>query len=138
MALKSTSTYLNLHVKHVEQSMAFFTGLGFEFNFTDKEKAARFVIGDNIFVMLLTEEYFKSITNKETIDTNKYAQMTIALAFESKEKVDEIVNTAVSLGGKSIGEPEDYGFMYQWAFQDLDGHGWAISHMNMNALEGQG
>lgn len=51
-------------------------------------------------------------------DTEKYAQMTIALAFESREKVDEIVNTAVSLGGKSYEEPEDYGFMYHWAFED--------------------
>jgi predicted lactoylglutathione lyase len=139
MALTSTSIFINLHVKNVEQSMAFFTGLGFEFKkeFTDKEKAACIVIGDNMFVMLGTEEIFKSITNKEIIDTDKYAQLTIALEFESREKVDEIVNTAVSLGGKTVTDAEDYGFMYHWGFQDLDGHMWAINHMNTSAVEGQ-
>ncbi|MDF9841724.1 MULTISPECIES: hypothetical protein [unclassified Paenibacillus] len=48
----------------------------------------------------------------DPVDTEKYAQMTIALAFESREKVDAIVNTAVFLGGKSYEEPEDYGFMF--------------------------
>ncbi len=61
------------------------------------------------------------------------AQPAIPLAFESREKVDEIVNTAVSLGGKSYEEPEDYGFMYHWAFEDLDGHMWAINYMNTEA-----
>ncbi|MCD9025119.1 VOC family protein [Cohnella silvisoli] len=128
MALTATQTYVNLHVQNVKQSMAFFTGLGFEFNmqFTDEEKAACIVIGDNMFVMLTNEEYFKSLTQKEIVDTDKYAQLTLALFVESRDKVDEIVNTAASLGGKIITDPEDYGFMYQWGFQDLDGHMWAI------------
>lgn len=140
MALTSTHIFVNLHVKNVKQSMAFFTGLGFEFNmqFTDEEKAACLVIGDNMFAMLLTEEYFKSFTKKEVVDTDKYAQLTIALSAGSREKVDEIVNTAVSLGGKLYTDPADHGFMYQWGFQDPDGHMWEIAYMNMNAFEGQG
>jgi predicted lactoylglutathione lyase len=63
--------------------------------------------------------------------------MTIALAFKSREKVNEIVNTAVSLGGKLHAEPEDHGFMYHWGFVDLDGHLWAINYMNMDAAQGQ-
>jgi predicted lactoylglutathione lyase len=54
----------------------------------------------------------------------------------SREKVDEIVNTAVSLGGKSHEEPEDYGFMYHWAFEDLDGHMWAINYINTDEAQG--
>ncbi|MCE3202345.1 VOC family protein [Paenibacillus sonchi] len=138
MALMSTFTSFNLPVSNVEQSKAFFTGLGFELNpqFPENEKSVAIVIGDNLQVMLLTKELLKSLTQKETVDTEKYAQMTIALAFESREKVDEIVNTAVSLGGKSYEEPEDYGFMYHWAFEDLDGHMWAINYMNTDAAQG--
>jgi predicted lactoylglutathione lyase len=134
MALMSTFTSFNLPVNNVEQSKAFFTGLGFELNpqFPDNENSVAIVIGDN----LLTKELLKSLTQKETVDTEKYAQMTIALTFESREKVDEIVNTAVSLGGKSYEEPEDYGFMYHWAFEDLDGHMWAINYMNTDAAQG--
>lgn len=128
MALTSTQTYVNLHVRNVKQSMAFFEGLGFalDMRFTDEERSACIVIGDNLFVMLTDEEFFKSLTQKEIANTDKYAQLTLALFFESREKVDEIVNTAASLGGKIITEPEDHGFMYQWGFEDPDGHLWAI------------
>ncbi|WP_433747672.1 VOC family protein [Falsibacillus pallidus] len=139
MALTSTHIFVNLHVKDVKESMAFFKGLGFGFNmqFTDEEKAACLEIGENMFAMLLTEEYFKSFTKKEIVDTEKYAQLTIALSAESREKVDELVNKAVSLGGKLYSEPADHGFMYQWGFQDLDGHIWEVGFMDMNAFEGQ-
>jgi uncharacterized protein len=94
------------------------------------------VIGYNLQVMLINQAFFNTLTEKESVDTSKYAQMTIALAFESREKVDEIVNTAVSLGGKLHAEPEDHGFMYHWGFVDLDGHLWAINYMNMDAAQG--
>jgi len=136
MALTSTHIFVNLHVKDVKKTMAFFTEIGFEFNmqFTDEEKAACLVIGDNMFAMLLTEDYFKSFTKKEIVDTDKYSELTIALSAESREKVDEIVNKAVSAGGKLYCEPVDHGFMYQWGFQDLDGHIWEIAYMDMNAF----
>lgn len=139
MALTSTHIFVNLPVKDVKRTMAFFTEVGFEFNmqFTDEEKAACLVIGDNMFAMLLVEDYFKTFTKREIVDTDKFAQLTIALSAESREKVDEIVNAAVAAGGKLYGEPVDHGFMYQWGFQDPDGHIWEIAHMNMAAFEEQ-
>lgn len=101
MALTSAFTSFNLPVKNVEQSKAFFTGLGFEINpqFPENENSVAIVIGDNLLVMLINQTFFNTLTEKESVDTRKYAQMTIALAFESREKVDEIVNTALFLGG---------------------------------------
>jgi len=138
MALTSTFTSLNLHVKNVAQSKAFFTGLGFENNpqFPENENAVAIVIGDNLQVMLIAESFFTTLTERETVDTSKSAQLTIALAFESREKVNEIVNTAVSLGGKLHADPEEHGFMYHWGFVDLDGHLWAINCMNEEAAQG--
>ncbi|MNI13514.1 Glyoxalase-like domain protein [compost metagenome] len=135
MALMSAFTSINLPVKNVEQSKSFFTGLGFELNpqFPEGENSVAIVIGDNLQVMLIHHAFFNTLTEKESVDTSKYAQMTIALAFESREKVDEIVNTAVSLGGKLHAEPEYHGLMYHWGFVDLDGHLWAINCMNMDA-----
>jgi len=140
MALTSTRIFVNLHVKDIKTSMAFFTELGFEFNlqFTDVEKAACLVVGDNMFVHLLKEDFFKSFTKKKVVDTEKYAGFTIALSAESREKVDEIVNKAVSAGGKIYCDPQDHGFMYQWGFQDPDGHVWEIGYMDPKAYEGQG
>ena len=128
MALTSKQIYVNLHVKDVKRSMAFFTGLGFEFDmrFTDEKQAACLVIGENIYVMLLQDEYLKSFTKKEVVDTGKYAELTLAIAAESREQVDEIVRKAVSLGGTMYTDPQDHGFMYQWGFQDPDGHLWEV------------
>jgi len=138
MALRSIFTSINLPVKNVKQSKDFFTGLGFELNpqFPDDENSAAVVIGENLQVMLIHQAFFNTLTERETVDTSKYAQITIALAFESRDKVNEIVNTALSLGGKLHAEPEDYGTMYHWGFVDLDGHLWAINCMNTDAAQG--
>lgn len=138
MALTSAFTSFNLPVKNVAQSKAFFTGLGFGLNpqFPENEDSAAVMIGDNLQIMLIQQAFFNTLTEKETVDTSKYAQMTIALALESREKVDEIVNTAISLGGKLHAEPEYHGFMYHWGFVDLDGHLWAINCMNMDTAQG--
>ncbi|WP_433946715.1 VOC family protein [Paenibacillus sp. SN-8-1] len=137
MALTSAFTSINLPVKTVEQSKAFFTGLGFQLNpqFPNNENSVAFVIGDNLQVMLISHAVFNTLTEKESVDTSKYAQMTIALAFESREKVDEIVKTAISLGGKLHAEPEDHGLVYHWGFVDLDGHLWAINYMSTDATQ---
>jgi uncharacterized protein len=137
MALTSAFTSFNLPVRNVEQSKAFFIGLGFELNpqFPENESSAAIVIGDNLQIMLIHQSFFNTLTEKESVDTSKYAQMTIALAFESREKVDEIVNTALSLGGKLHAEPEYHGSMYHWGFVDLDGHLWAINCMNMDEAQ---
>jgi len=136
MALTSSHIFVNLHVRDVRKAMDFFTGLGFEFNmqFTVENQAACMVIGENMYAMLLQEEYFKTFTKRETVDTGKQAQLTIALAAESREKVDEIVNKAASLGGKIFTEPQDHGFMYQWSFEDPDGHIWELAYMDMSAI----
>lgn len=138
MTLTSKQIYVNVHVKDVKQSMAFFTGLGFAFDmqFTDEEQAACLVIGENIYVMLLREDYLKTFTKKDVVDTSKYAQLTLAIAAESRAKVDEIVNKAVSLGGRLYADPQDHGFMYQWGFEDPDGHIWEVAYMDMEALQG--
>jgi predicted lactoylglutathione lyase len=60
----------------------------------------------------------------------------VALAAESREKVDELVNKALAAGGKASNEPFDHGFMYGWSFQDVDGHLWEIFYMD-EAAAGQ-
>ncbi|OUM97916.1 MAG: extradiol dioxygenase [Paenibacillaceae bacterium ZCTH02-B3] len=137
MALRSSRIYVNLHVKDLERSMDFFTKLGFEFDmrFTDPQKAACLVIGENMFAMLLKEDYFRTFTKREIVDTERYSQLTVALAAESREQVDEIVKKAVSLGGKTFTDPMDHGFMYQWSFQDPDGHIWELGYLDMKAVE---
>lgn len=115
--------------------MNFFRQLGFSFNpqFTD-EKAGCMIISDTIFSMLLTEEYFKTFTRKEISDATKATEVLIALDADSKEEVENLVKKAVSAGGSTYADAQDYGWMYQHSFEDLDGHQWEILYMDESKL----
>jgi uncharacterized protein len=130
-----TQIYLNIPVKDLKRSVAFFTSLGYRFDpqFTD-EKATCMIISDNIFVMLLTEPFFKSFTKKEIPDASKYAQAIICLSASSREDVDNLVRKAVEAGGSVPNPVQDHGWMYGHGFQDLDGHLWEVAYMDMSAI----
>jgi uncharacterized protein len=128
--------FVNLPVKDLSKSIEFFTKLGFTFNpqFTD-ENATCMIIGEHIFAMLLVEKFFKTFITKEICDTSKSAEVLVALSFDSRAEVDEIVAKAIAAGGSTYKEPLDMGFMYQHGFQDLDGHIWEIFFMDESAIE---
>lgn len=128
--------FVNLPVKDLDKSMAFFKALGFSFNaqFTD-ETAACMVISDTIFAMLLTHAKFKDFTPKAIADATQTSEVLIALSRENREAVDKIVSDALAAGGTTYNEPQDHGFMYGHGFQDLDGHIWEVMWMDPAAVQ---
>ena len=131
----ATKIFVNLPVKNLNKSIEFFTKLGFTFNqqFTD-ETATCMIVTDDIFVMLLTEDKFKSFTPKEICDTKKYTEVLVCLSLENRRQVDEMVQKAVSAGGATYNEALDHGFMYSHGFQDLDGHIWELIYMEPGSI----
>jgi uncharacterized protein len=131
----ATKIFVNLPVKNLNKSVEFFTKLGFTFNpqFTD-ETATCMIVGEDIFVMLLTQDKFKTFTPKEICDATKSTEVLVCLSSESRAKVDEMVRKAVAAGGTTYNEPQDHGFMYGHGFQDLDGHIWEIIYMEPSAI----
>ena len=122
--------FVNLPVRDLDRSKAFFSRLGFGFNpqFTD-EKAACMIVEDNICVMLLAEPFFKTFTSKPVADAKKSTEVLVCLSCGSKGEVDGLVAKAGANGGRTVREPQDHGFMYQHAFEDPDGHIWELVHM---------
>ncbi|WP_028928292.1 VOC family protein [Pseudoxanthomonas suwonensis] len=135
----ASQIFVNLPVKDLDRSVAFFTALGFSFNpqFTD-ENATCMLVGENIFVMLLVEPYFATFTGKPVSDATRQTEVLVALALESREAVDGMVAKVVAAGGTVTQPARDLGFMYQQSFADLDGHQWEPFHMNPDALPPQG
>lgn len=90
----SRQIYVNLPVKDLNKSVAFFTKLGFEFNpqFTD-ENATCMIVADDIFVMLLVEKFFQSFTAKSICDATKSAEVMMALSCANRAEVDELVRS---------------------------------------------
>lgn len=130
----ATKIFVNLPVKDLNRSVEFFTKLGFKFNpqFTD-EKATCMIVGEDIFVMLLVEKFFKAFTKKEISDATKSSEVIIALSADDREAVDEMISKVIEAGGIEPKEPQDHGWMYGRSFQDIDGHLWEIFYMDSSA-----
>lgn len=126
--------YVNLPVRDVKRTRAFFAALGFGFNeqFSD-EKAACLIIGQDSFVMLLDEKFFATFTKKAIADATKTTEVLVALSCQGDDEVKAMVASAVKNGGRIPREAQDYGFMYQHAFEDPDGHIWELVHMRKQA-----
>jgi|SRR5690625_1010030 len=136
LALKAKQIFVNLPVKDLNKTIDFFTEVGFEFNeqFTD-ENATCMVVNENIFIMLLVEKFFQTFTKKKISNATNSTEVIISLSAESREKVDEIVNRALEAGGTTPTKSIDHGFMYQWGFEDIDGHLWEFSYMDESVVK---
>jgi hypothetical protein len=85
--------------------------------------------------MLLVEKFFKTFTPKAIADAKKSTEALVALSTKSREEVNRIVETALAAGAKKYSEPKDHGFMYQWGFEDLDGHIWEYLWMDPSHVQ---
>ncbi|MBF4518529.1 glyoxalase/bleomycin resistance/extradiol dioxygenase family protein [Flavobacterium sp. ANB] len=130
-----TKIFLNLSVKDLNRSIAFFTELGFSFNqkFTN-DKGTCLIIGENINVMLLVEEFYLTFTDKQICDTATTSEVLISISVQTRQQVDRMIEKAVNAGGTHYREAKDYGWMYQRTFLDLDGHHWEIFFMDESQI----
>src|SRR5687767_13413932 len=93
--------FVNLPVRDLEASKAFFAALGYSFNptFTDAN-AACMVVSDSIFVMLLTEAFFAGFTSKPISDARAGTEVITALSAPSREAVDAVLEKALAAGAR--------------------------------------
>jgi len=135
-ATAARKIFVNLPVRDLKKSMAFFSALGFTYNskFTD-ENAACMVISDDAFAMLLAEPFFRTFTKREPCDTTRHTEALIALSCSSRDEVDDLVKKAMAAGGTHAMDATDHGFMYTWSFYDLDGHHWEVFWMDPAAVQ---
>jgi len=130
--------YVNLPVKDLARSRAFFSSLGFEFNAQfSNDQGACMIIGENIFAMLLSEPFFQGFTSKPIANARETTEVLTCLSCESREEVDALVAKALAAGGRAPNPKQDHGFMYGHGFEDLDGHVWELSYMDMGAIPAQ-
>jgi predicted lactoylglutathione lyase len=128
--------FVNLPVADVARSTAFYEAIGFEKNpqFSN-EQASCMVWSDTIYVMLLAHDFYSTFTTKQIADTHKLSAALLCLSQGSRAEVDSITETALAAGGRETREPQDMGFMYGRAFEDLDGHTFETMFMDMAAAD---
>lgn len=134
----SKMIFVNLPVKDLRASMAFYTALGFSNNpnFSD-ETAACMVWSDAIFVMLLTHAKWKTFTSRP-VPPSTSSEVMLALSLDSRAAVDAMNDVAAANGGSpDINSKQDLGFMYNRSLADLDGHVWEAFWMDPAAIPQQ-
>jgi uncharacterized protein len=131
--------FVNLPVTDLARSMAFYESVGFTNNpqFTN-DQAAAMMWSDEIVVMLLRHDFWKTFTPKTIPNAHQSAQVLLCLSHDSQDAVNGIVDRALAAGGKAEPTPtQDLGFMYGRSFEDPDGHIWENVYMNMAAMPEQ-
>ena len=136
MPSQSRLIFVNLPVKDLAASKAFFGALGFGFDekFTD-DSCACMVVSEQAYVMLLAESRFADFTRKPIADARGTTEAILCVSAESREAVDAFADTALEAGGSPANEPLDHGFMYGRSFHDPDGHLWEVMWMSAEAVE---
>lgn len=130
-----SQVFINLAVNNLDKSTEFYTKMGFTVNpqFSD-ETAKCLVWSENIFVMIMTVEKFKSFATKPLADTKNNLAGLFSLSVESVDKMNEIADNAVQAGGIEPKPMQDYGFMQLRNVEDFDGHTWEIFYMDISKM----
>jgi predicted lactoylglutathione lyase len=97
------------------------------------------VWSDAIIFHLLTRDFFATFTPKPVAEAQKTSEVLLALAQDSRETVDAIVEAAATAGGKADPRaPTDMGWLYNRAFEDPDGHMFEAVWVDMAAVSTTG
>lgn len=117
--------FVNLPVKDIERSKAFFTALGFDF-FGMTPDMASVVVNEGAQVMLLSEETFAGYASNDVGDPTRSTQAILVVGLDTPAEVDELVDKAFAAGGTPTGTttPDPSTGRYQRGFADPDGFHW--------------
>ena len=127
-----SQVFINLVVSDLSKSEALYTAMGFSINpqFSD-DSSKCMVWSEHIFLMIMKREKFETFATKPLADTKNGLAGVYALSVESLDKVNNIVNNALSAGGIEPKPMTDHGFMQLRNIEDFDGHTWEIFYMDM-------
>ena len=132
------SIWLNLPVKSIQKSRAFYSSLGFRENPRHKKAAhvASFLIGEHDFVlMLFPEEVFNNYTLYPSSISQNKSEMLINIDAQSRDEVNTFAQTVEKAGGRVYQKPQEVeGWMYLFSFSDHDNHCWNMLYMNTEKM----
>ena len=128
--------FVNLPVSDLARSTAFYEAIGAQKNeqFCDAT-ASCMVFSETIHVMLLTHDKYRQFTTKPIADTQKTSAVMLAITKDTRDCVDAVLGAALEKGATEPRDKMDFGWMYNRAFDDLDGHTWEVVWMDMAGFE---
>ncbi len=129
--------WINLPVKDVKRSKKFFTEIGFSFKTEhETEIMATLVVGKATMpIMFFEEKMFEQVVQNKISNASKATELMISFDAESKKEVDEMAEKVTNAGGTVFSKPQVIqGWMYGFAFSDMDGHRWNMLYMDKGKM----
>jgi predicted lactoylglutathione lyase len=128
----SKQVFINVPANDLKLARDFYTKIGFSVKEEYSNDMALAVYLDEIYIMLVSESFFKQITDRDIADTSKVSEVAIAISLASNEEVDSFFAKAKAAGAPWTrdAEEEEPG-LYAASFRDPFGHHFAVHHMNM-------
>ncbi|GAA0201703.1 MULTISPECIES: VOC family protein [unclassified Aeromicrobium] len=129
------SLFITCPVESVERATAFYAALGWTLNQEMSDhNVSCFEIGSAQYVMLGSREMYAAVGGVEELvgGADTPSKVTVSFDLGSREEVDALVERAAGAGGR-IGDIDDYPFMYQRQFDDLDGYHYSPFWMKPDA-----
>ena len=133
----SKQVYINLPVKDLTKSTEFYTALGFtKKSDWSNDDASCMMFSEQIYIMLLTHNFYSKFTSKTIPDLTQASSVLIALSMDSREQVQKFADIAKANGGSYFEAEPNKGldFMFGLEVTDLDGHTLEPFFMDLSKL----
>ncbi|WP_374945358.1 VOC family protein [Agreia sp.] len=129
------SLFITCPVDSVERATDFYTDLGWTANADmSGNDVSCFAFAPEQYVMLTSREMYASVGGIDELvgGPGTPSKVTVSFDLGSREAVDELAERARAAGGR-VGDIDDYPFMYQRQFDDLDGYHYSPFWMKPDA-----
>ena len=118
------SLFITCPVQSVDRATTFYTALGWTLNAEMSDhNVSCFAIAPEQYVMLGNREMYAAVGGTEDLigGPDTPSKVTVSFDLGSRAAVDDLIRRAAAAGGR-VGDTDDYSFMYQRQFDDLDGY----------------
>lgn len=126
--------WLNLPVKNVIKTSAFYDALGFQTDFEHGgiETGVKIFAGNQATVVwFYAEKVFEHFARTMRLDAQQGAEVLLSIYVENPETVDELASKTFEAGGRVFAEPKWASErLYGCGIGDLDGHRWSILYQD--------
>ncbi len=96
----TSSIWVSMTTTDLDRAKAFYTGLGYTINpdFSDTNGAC-IELGDDQYFMIVTRDFFATMTDKPVADPRTHALVGINLTRDSRAEVDAVIERGLAAGG---------------------------------------
>jgi predicted lactoylglutathione lyase len=123
--------FLNLPVRDLAASRAFYTSLGFSINeYSSDDGTLSVVVDDTIVVALHARERFAELIDGEVGDPAQATSVVATLTLDSRADVDDLVDKALVAGGRPRRSSQNDDDAYTRGFTDPDGNAWLVTFLS--------